>query len=96
MTASGALQAHYLDRNPRLFAPFRRQQSRPFSHPLTGRDQLDSQRACRRDLLVSPEHAMFLDGVLISAKHLVNGATIAFQEKREDDIHYFHVELGKP
>ncbi len=45
-----------------------------------------------RDLLVSPEHAMFLDGVLISAKHLVNGATIV-QEKPENDIHYFHVEL---
>jgi large repetitive protein len=47
----------------------------------------------RRDLLVSPEHAMFLDGVLISAKHLVNGATIV-QEKPDDDIHYFHIELA--
>ncbi len=47
----------------------------------------------RRDLLVSPEHAMFLDGVLISAKHLVNGATIV-REKPEDDIHYFHIELA--
>ncbi len=46
----------------------------------------------RRDLLVSPEHAMFLDGVLISAKHLVNGATIV-QEKPENDIDYFHIEL---
>ena len=36
---------------------------------------------------------MFLDGVLISAKHLVNGATIV-QEKPENDIHYFHVELA--
>ncbi|MGO8737631.1 Hint domain-containing protein [Rhodoblastus sp.] len=45
-----------------------------------------------RDLLVSPEHAMFLDGVLISAKHLVNGATVV-REKPEDDIHYFHIEL---
>ncbi len=46
----------------------------------------------RRDLLVSPEHAMFLDSVLISAKHLVNGVTIV-QEKPENDIHYFHIEL---
>ena len=46
----------------------------------------------RRDLLVSPEHAMFLDGVLISAKHLFNGATIV-QEKPGDDIDYFHIEL---
>uniref|UniRef100_UPI003F9C21F4 Hint domain-containing protein n=1 Tax=Rhodoblastus sp. TaxID=1962975 RepID=UPI003F9C21F4 len=45
-----------------------------------------------RDLLVSPKHAMFLDGVLIPAEHLVNGATIV-QEKPEDDFHYFHIEL---
>ena len=45
-----------------------------------------------RDLLVSPKHAMFLDGVLIPAEHLVNGATIV-KEKPGDDIHYFHLEL---
>ncbi len=45
-----------------------------------------------RDLLVSPKHAMFLDGVLIPAEHLVNGATI-IQEKPGEDIHYFHLEL---
>ncbi len=45
-----------------------------------------------RDLLVSPKHAMFLDGVLIPAEHLVNGATIV-QEQPGEDIHYFHLEL---
>jgi autotransporter passenger strand-loop-strand repeat protein len=45
-----------------------------------------------RDLLVSPKHAMFLDGVLIPAEHLVNGATVV-QEAPGDDIHYFHLEL---
>uniref|UniRef100_UPI0026195F9E Hint domain-containing protein n=1 Tax=Rhodoblastus sp. TaxID=1962975 RepID=UPI0026195F9E len=44
-----------------------------------------------RDLLVSPKHAMFLDGVLIPAEHLVNGATIV-QEAPGEDIHYFHLE----
>jgi hypothetical protein len=45
-----------------------------------------------RDLLVSPKHAMFLDGVLISAELLVNGATIV-KEAPGEDIHYFHLEL---
>ncbi len=44
------------------------------------------------DLLVSPKHAMFLDGMLIPAEHLVNGATIV-QQPPGDDIHYFHLEL---
>ena len=46
----------------------------------------------RRDLLVSPEHAMFLDGLLIPARCLVNGSSIA-QHCRLDRIDYYHVEL---
>ena len=46
----------------------------------------------RRDLLVSPEHAMFLDGVLVPARCLVNGNTI-FQECALARVDYFHVEL---
>ena len=45
-----------------------------------------------RDLLVSPEHAMFLDGVLVPARYLVNDITI-IQEHRLDRVDYFHVEL---
>jgi hypothetical protein len=45
-----------------------------------------------RDLLVSPDHAICLDGVLIPAKELVNGATIV-QELDFGEVHYFHVEL---
>ena len=46
----------------------------------------------RRDLLVSPEHAMFLDGLLIPARCLVNGTTI-LQERGLNRVDYFHVEL---
>ena len=45
-----------------------------------------------RDLRVSPDHAMFLDGHLVPAKHLVNGTTIV-QETWRPDVTYWHVEL---
>jgi T5SS/PEP-CTERM-associated repeat protein len=46
----------------------------------------------RRDLWVSPNHAMYLDGVLIEAKDLVNGASIV-QAAEAEAVEYFHVEL---
>ena len=46
----------------------------------------------RRDLLVLPAHAMFLDGLLIPAHCLVNGKTI-LQERGLDRVDYSHVEL---
>jgi hypothetical protein len=48
----------------------------------------------QRDLLVSPDHALFMDGKLIAARQLVNGATIA-QEKGWTSVEYFHVELDQ-
>lgn len=44
-----------------------------------------------RDLYLSPDHAVAIDGVLIPIRHLVNGRTI-LREMREA-VHYFHVEL---
>jgi len=46
----------------------------------------------RRDLWVSPEHAMFLDGMLIPALLLVNGTSIV-QEETIDELQYFHLEF---
>jgi collagen type I/II/III/V/XI/XXIV/XXVII alpha len=44
------------------------------------------------DLLLSPDHAVFVDGKLICARQLVNGTTIR-QEKDWASVEYFHVEL---
>jgi hypothetical protein len=46
----------------------------------------------RRDLFLSPDHAIFVDCVLIPARLLVNGATIA-QDLCKRRIRYHHVEL---
>src|SRR5262249_27781195 len=45
----------------------------------------------RRALSLSPDHAVFVDGVLIPARCLVNGASIAVMEPQ--DVTWCHVEL---
>jgi hypothetical protein len=44
-----------------------------------------------RDLLLSPDHAVYVDDVLIPIKHLINGTTIVQEEV--DEVTYYHVEL---
>jgi Hint domain len=49
----------------------------------------------RRDLYLSQEHCLFIDGVLIPAKYLVNGLSIALDRDANlsETIEYFSVEF---
>jgi len=47
-----------------------------------------------RPLRLSPLHAVFWDGVLVPALHLVNGATI-LREPMAAAVTYFHVEMDR-
>jgi hypothetical protein len=53
------------------------------------------ERSPHRDLYLSPEHCVFLNGVLIPAKHLVNHASIApALPAGMAAIEYYHIELA--
>jgi hypothetical protein len=53
-------------------------------------------RTPQRDLYLSQDNSLLIDGVLIPAKHLVNGRSIAFDDNAEmsETIEYFCVELN--
>ena len=48
----------------------------------------------RRDLLVSPKHAMLLDGYLVPAEELVNDTAVT-REPCLDRVDYVHIELER-
>lgn len=45
------------------------------------------------DLFLSPDHAVFAEGVLIPVKHLVNGGSV--RQCPQPRVTYFHVELAR-
>jgi hypothetical protein len=45
----------------------------------------------RRDLMLSPDHALYVEDVLIPVKYLVNGTTIV--QVPMDEVTYYHIEL---
>ncbi|CAA2142232.1 Hint domain-containing protein [Hyphomicrobium sp. ghe19] len=48
----------------------------------------------RKDLYLSPNHALYVDGVLIPARNLVNGRSIVrCSDYDRDSITYFHIEF---
>jgi collagen type I alpha len=46
-----------------------------------------------RDMHLSPDHAVFIEDVLIPVKRLINGSTIA--QMPVDRITYYHIELPR-
>ena len=44
-----------------------------------------------RDLVLSPDHAVYVDGVLIPIRYLINGGTVT--QDAVDAVSYWHVEL---
>lgn len=48
-----------------------------------------------RDLLVSPDHGLFMDGVLANAGTLVNGVTIVREREVPQTFTYYHIETAE-
>lgn len=61
--------------------------------PVLVRRDSFAERVPRRDLLLSPDHAVYVDGVLIPVKHLIDGHGIA--QVAVDEVEYWHVELDR-
>jgi hypothetical protein len=93
MTANGALPVKWVGRQT-----IRRNASaswHPSILPIRVSHFAIDDQTPQRDLYLSQEHSLLIDGVLIPVKHLVNGRSIAFDDdaKLSETIEYFCVEL---
>jgi hypothetical protein len=90
-TASGRL-ARIAWLGHRTLAPARHK--RPYDvNPIRVRAGAFGADLPARDLILSPDHAVLIDGLLVPIRHLANGTSIA-QEPRSR-VTYWHVELNR-
>jgi hypothetical protein len=47
----------------------------------------------RADLYVTAHHSILVDGVLVPAEALINGATVTRYEPESDELEFFHIKL---
>jgi hypothetical protein len=90
LTASGAARPVTWLGHRRIRFAARSDVPRP--HPIRIRADAFAPGQPKRDLVLSPDHAVFVDGVLIPIRHLVNGATIL--RETVASVAYWHVELA--
>ena len=91
MTTNGALPVKWVGRKTH------RKNAHAAWHPSVlpvkvSRFAIDDQTP-QRDLYLSQLHCLFIDGVLIPVKHLVNGRSITLIDPTVETIEYFCVEL---
>lgn len=90
MTANGAMPVRWIGQNhihTRFADPLR-------SLPIRIRQGALGDGLPVRDLLLSPDHAVYVDGILVHASALVNGTSIVREHNVPEQFTYYHVELA--
>jgi hypothetical protein len=80
---------HYQLRSPRFTAAYRQD-----IMPVRVRAHALADNVPSHDIVLSPWHHLYIDGVLVKANQLVNGQTIV-QESQLSRVTYYHLELDQ-